>query len=464
MKKSIYKFSLGLLTLFAVLGCDDRLDIEPFQQIDAKVALESEADIRSAIIGIYGKLGGGELYGTNFVLLPELQGGESYLNWSGSFGSFREVRNKTMNNRNEEARRTWVEAYSAINVINQVLENIDKVKNEETKSTLEGEAYMIRGMLIFELTRMYGKPYQAGTQNLAVPIVLTTSSSISDLTAKPARATVGECYTQALNDLTKSLSLLPDENGVRGDKYTALAFLVRLYLQKGDYVKANEAAEEIISSGKYNLSPSVTSVFRNKNTSESIFEIQQNLQNNAGSSNDGLVTFFSGLPASSSNTSVGYDSYTGTIGRRDAHVNDGLYSRYEATDKRRNELFYIGRTSRNYSGKYVDYGQNFVVIRYSEILLARAETAFMAGDAVTALKYLNTVRERAGASLYTTVSLARIMEERTLELAFEGLRIHDIKRMKGSTGDFAWDNSKLIFPIPQREIEVNASLVQNEGY
>jgi hypothetical protein len=54
--------------------------------------------------------------------------------------------------------------------------------------------------------------------------------------------------------------------------------------------------------------------------------------------------------------------------------------------------------------------------------------------------------------------------ERRLELAFEGLRIHDLRRNKLATGGFAWDADELVFPIPQFEINVNDQLVQNPGY
>ena len=49
-------------------------------------------------------------------------------------------------------------------------------------------------------------------------------------------------------------------------------------------------------------------------------------------------------------------------------------------------------------------------------------------------------------------------------MAFEGFRIHDIKRLQGSVGNFAYDANELVFPIPFRETVANPNLVQNEGY
>jgi hypothetical protein len=62
------------------------------------------------------------------------------------------------------------------------------------------------------------------------------------------------------------------------------------------------------------------------------------------------------------------------------------------------------------------------------------------------------------------VTLADVLLERRLELAFEGHRIHDVKRLKGSVDGLNFDDDKLVFPIPARELEANPNLVQNNGY
>jgi len=64
----------------------------------------------------------------------------------------------------------------------------------------------------------------------------------------------------------------------------------------------------------------------------------------------------------------------------------------------------------------------------------------------------------------TTVTLAAILRERRLELAFEGHTLHDIKRTGGTVGTLPFNSPKLILPVPQRERDVNSGLVQNEGY
>ena len=64
----------------------------------------------------------------------------------------------------------------------------------------------------------------------------------------------------------------------------------------------------------------------------------------------------------------------------------------------------------------------------------------------------------------TTVSLESILKERAAELAFEGNNLFESQRLKRSIATTAWNSPKLILPIPQREMDVNKQLVQNEGY
>ncbi|MEZ0612153.1 RagB/SusD family nutrient uptake outer membrane protein [Fibrella sp. WM1] len=460
MKKKLMLASLAVV--LSLSACTDKLELQPQQSIDAATALSDAQAVESAIIGSYGILGGGALYGTNFNLLSELQGSEGYVSWRGTFASYREVANKTYTNANAEAQRTWIAAYGAINNVNGVLNALNVVTDADQKSTFEGEARFIRGILFFELVRYYALPWGAtsGNTQLGIPLVLTPSSDVNQASTQTPRSTVAQTYTQVIDDLTKAASLLPDDNGTRADRYTALAFLARVYLQQGNYAAALAAANSVITSGNYRLNPSVTSIFRNRNTQESIFEIQQNDQNNAGTSNDGLTTFYASIPTPSG----------ARIGRSDVRIISTFVNSYAATDARRTELLYVGAlggASQYYTGKFTDFGANIPVIRLAEMYLIRAEANLQLGSTTGAspLADVNLIRVRAGlAPLTGTLTLAQIVQERRWELAFEGLRIHDIKRLRLSTGTFAWNAPKLVFPIPKREIDVNPAIVQNEGY
>jgi Tfp pilus assembly protein PilE len=454
-KNNIYKLILSALLAFTMGSCDKSLDIDPKQTVDATTALETDGDFTSAVVGAYSILGGGALYGTNLNIMPELQAYEGYTIWSGTFQTYRQIANKTTIISNADVTRTWVEGYQAINIANLLLQNISKIQDEDLRTEIEGEAEFVRGIVHFELVRFYGLPYEAGIQNIqaGVPIMLTGVADSEGAYMLTVRKSVEEVYAQVIKDLTAASEKLT-ESGTsnRASKYTAMAFLTRVYLQMGQYDKARDLANTIIAESGKTLNTSVTAAFSNKNTNETLFEIQANDQNNVGTSNDGLTTFYSGQ--------------TDGTGRADFYINAEFLKEYEAADTRKINLIYVGRRSRNYSGKWLTFGQNIPVIRLAEMYLVRAECnarlRTVVGD--TPLNDLNLIRRRAGATLKTAATLDLILNERILELSFEGLRIHDFKRTKRSTGTYTYNSDELVFPIPEREMRANKSLVQNPGY
>jgi starch-binding outer membrane protein, SusD/RagB family len=451
---------LSCIALFVTISaCDKKLDIEPIQSVDATVALTTPDDVNSAIVGAYSILGSGAAYGTNFFLLADLQGSEDYASWRGTFQGHRQVANKTMTRDNSEASRSWIAAYRAINMANVVLNSLNVVTDADQRNQLEGEALLIRGIMHFELVRYFALPWGATATNNHLGVVIRTKATTNEEEAFEAapRNTVAQVYQQVITDLTAAVSKLPEDNGTRADKYTAQAFLARVYLQQSDYAKARDAASAVIESGKYKMNASVRAVFDNKNTDESIWEIQQNDQNNAGTSNDGLATF--------------YASYPG-IGRADVRINAAFVASYNPSDLRQQEWYYVGTGARPgnlYTSKWKSFSQNLPVIRIAEMYLIRAETNLRLGTSVgdTPANDLAKVRNpiRTNLPVIANPTLNDVLTERFLELAFEGVRIHDIKRLRLTTGAFAWNDPKLVFPIPQRDIDASQGVIeQNPGY
>ncbi len=466
--KLTHKIFAGLFAAATVVGCDKKLDQQPQQSIDAATALTTPADVESAVIGCYSILGGGALYGTNLLMLPDVlaanpsagaTSSDRYCTWAGTFTGPRQVYNKNMTRDNSEAARTWIAAYRAINMANTVISSLGVVTDAAQKNRIEGEALWVRAAMHFELVRFFALPYDAAVANntqLGVPIMTTPTKTEADAFKYPARNTVQQVYDAVIADLNSAVAKLPNDNSTRADKFTALAFLARVYLQKGDYVNALAAANQVIASNKYKMNASVIATFSNRNSDESIFEIQQNDQNNAGIANDGMATFFASLPG---------------IGRADVRVTTGFVGLYPTSDLRRSEWYYVGtgaRPGNTYCGKWKSFSQNLPIIRLSEMYLVRAECNLRLSSAVGATpaadfaQVVNTVR--TGTTAPAVPVLADVLQERRLELAFEGLRIHDIRRLKGTVGARQWNDNALVFPIPQRDIDANASLVQNPGY
>jgi hypothetical protein len=467
--KTIFFRSAALAALSLTLGlgaCDDKLDIKPFQSIDASTALSTEANVTSAVVGLYSSIGSSNLYGTNLILVPELMAADGYINFQGTFANFRQLARRLTNSENTTAQGIWQAAYQAINQSNLVIDALPVVTTDNLKSRYEGEARFIRAAMYFELVRLYAKQYVPGTTNSqpGVPINLVPVKTIQQASVLGSRATVEEVYTQVIADLTQAATLLPANNGTYASRFTAKALLARVYLQQGNYAAARTQANDVITSSGKTLSPTLQSVFTGRNTSETLLEIQQNDQNNAGASNTGLATLFSSI---------------GQQGRGDVQVLAAFANQYEATDARgRAQLIYVGTGTNRpagqlRSGKYTAFGQNIPVIRLAEMYLIRAETAFRAGDVVTALADVNRVRSRSGATLLTAanLTLASILRERQLELAFEGFRLHDLKRTGTDIVTTAnppvvipITSNILVLPIPKRETDLNPNLVQNPGY
>jgi len=457
--KKLLNIGLVLAAVLAVSSCKKVLDVEPQQSIDAGTALQNDQDVNSLVVGGYALMGTGNLYGTNLLLLPDLLGSDGVATWRGTFQGQRQVATKTMNSINTEANRTWTTAYRVINIANTTIDALGVVKDANLKMQLEGEALFMRGVMHFELVRLYALPWGATADNshLGVVIKLKTTKNEADAFAKSPRNTVSEVYTQAIADLTKAVTLLPATSRLRVTRFTALGFLSRLYLAQGNYAAARDAVNLVITSGRYALNASVLAVFNNKNTRESIWEIQQNEQNNAGSGNDGMATFYASLPG---------------IGRADVRVTPSYVSNnYPAGDLRRSEWYYIGtgaRPGNTYSAKWTSFSQNIPIIRLSEMYLTRAEANLVLGTTVGATpdedyaKVKNSIRTN---TIAAPATLVNIRAERFIELAFEGHRIHDLRRLRLNTGSFPWNSNRLVLPIPQREIDASEGvLVQNPGY
>lgn len=470
--KKIFSRSAAMLVLGLSLGlsaCDDKLDIDPAQSIDATTALGNESNVGSAVVGMYAQMGSSTLYGTDLILVPELMAPDNYIQWQGSFQNFTQLVRRTTNANNATAETTWRGAYETINQANLIIEALPVVTTPRLKSQYEGEARFVRGLMHFELVRLYGKQYEPGGVNaqLGVPINLIPVKTVEEASTALPRATVAEVYAQVISDLTEAIELLPEENPTRATTFTAQALLARVYLQQGNFAQARILADEVINESGRSLAPTLSSVFTGRNTSESLFEIQQNDQNNAGTANAGLATHFSSI---------------GQQGRGDVRVLPAFADLYEETDARGTaSLLYEGTGTNRAAGqlrtgKWIAYGQNIPVIRLAEMYLIRAETAFRTGDVTTALEDINLIRTRSNATPLTAAQLTldSILRERQLELAFEGFRLHDLKRTRTNifvpaTGsnpasEVNINSNILVLPIPQREINVNASLVQNPGY
>lgn len=457
---------IKIQSIAAVLGwslllvsCGDRLDIEPENSLASGQALNTSSDVEALLVGAYDILGDDDLYGGSLLRDSELLGGTDEVFWDGTFVDPGQIYRKQILVNNAQVEETWFEAYEAINIANNVLANLAVVGEElpadeqaDLKEKVEGEARFIRGTLYFELVRLYGRAWNDGdpAANLGVPIVLKPTTVIND-SSFVTRATVAQVYEQALTDLQTAADLLPESNGFFATTFAAQGMLSRVYLMQGRYPEAAAAANAVIASGEYALNDDYADAFANEsvNTVEDIFAIQVTSQDGTNEMN----RFFA--PPSN-------------LGRGDIYMLAPHLALYEEGDERRAFFYFDEDQEQTYTGKWTNQFGNVNILRLAEMYLTRAEANFRAGTTIgaTPLADINTIRTRAGLAPLTEVTLDIILRERHLELAFEGHRIHDLKRTGRPVGAFPFGSPQLVYPIPQREIDANPELLeqQNPGY
>jgi len=437
----------AFMTVMSFTACDDKLDLLPYQSLDESVALNSDANVKTVLNGAYDAFSDDNFLGADVLRNAELQGGDGEVIWVGTFVGPREIFNKTMTESNLDAQEMWVNGYNTVNITNNVLSAL-AVVNEEDKGAVEGEAKFLRAYAYFELVRTFALPYESGGNNaqLGVPIVLEPTREISDKQNVP-RKSVEEVYLQIIADLTSAEGLLPDENEWRASKGAAAGLLARVFLQMGDYANARDAADRVINLGVNSLMGNYADLFnRDDNSSEDIFAVQVSNQDGTNSMN----TYFS-IP---------------DFGGRDGDIEilpDHL-ALYDPADARLALFFDASGATR--SGKWNNQFGNIGLMRLAEMYLIRAESNARLGTAIgaSALDDYNTIHTRAGLPAANAVSVDDILLERRRELAHEGFKIHDLKRLKLDAGPYAYNAPELVFPIPLREMEANPMLEQNQGY
>jgi hypothetical protein len=469
MKTMKLKNILYSLLALLLVGCNSFLDEKPQQSIDASTALTTGENIRLALNASYVSIR--NAYGQELFIGADLMADNGEIFFQGTYIQPREYLGKSLVASSTWPEQAWQDLYKGIYICNQVLKNIAVVDSAD-RPQIEGEALFLRGMVYFDLARFYAPAYQPGGANNsdAVPLVLE-----NDTEMYPKRATVSQIYNQAQADLEKAVGLLGTDETFFANKYAALGILSRLYLTKEMWSEAATVATEVIESGVFSLSETPLAAFNHaSNGPEDVFAFQQNNDDNLGSvqgtGNAGMSAFYAS---------------TNVTGRSDFAMTDSTFNLYESDDLRGkkqtdldessdaadiNSMFYNGfiNTSNDgiFSAKWLYFDKNMTFIRLAEMYLTRAEANFNNGTSIgnSPENDIKAIRDRAGVSTPNAIDLNYIRQERVRELIFEGFRLHDYKRWKWQVGDLTYNAPNLVFPIPQRERDVNVNLTQNAGY
>ncbi len=467
---TLYKMKFRVLffltILFAGVSCNDLLEVDSFP---------TEATDEEAIVGAYSVFSGigqGTLYGGDFIILPELLAlTSSTASLSSGFPEYQQFLDKDISATNTKLALNWRQGYEAINVANEVI--------DFSEGSQKGEAYALRGIVHFEMARLWGGRYEANGD--FIPLVTKPTPAIGD-NNNPVRAKGDVLFDAIEEDLIRASLLLKGETVPNGriDYYAACAFLSRFYLEKRDYVNAAAYADTVLQSNLFSLTPNALDAFNNTAYStEDVFAIAQNdlFNSDVRSSSSGLPSFFGGL------TENGEEVFRVLHGiMRFTFEFDAFDQRYsinndteEATTIGDINTFYYKPATLEFGpfasvGKYIENNRIIPVIRLAELYLTRAEALAESQFPVVptqAIADLNEVRTRAGVGLVvadsfpsTIAGATRFIDsvrvERTKELIFEGQLLHDLRRWEQNiSSSVPWNSPSLIFPIPESETDVS---------
>ena len=484
------KYNLIAIALlgFSFSSCSDFLEQNPQTDLSENDFYKSADDILSAVNGAYSSLQEGDIYG-NWYVFGEIPSDNTRNQLSGSVTTQNEFDQFYIDTQNSMIANFWKAAYKVINRTNTILGRIDGIEiNTELANRYKLECKFIRALMYFNLVRVYGD----------VPLVLKeiSISESYDILREPKE----NVYNQIIADLKEAqdlpVSYSTAEDG-RATQGAAKALLANVYMTLHKYAEAETILAEIINSGRYSLLENTPgslnidgykNVFSpvNHNSKEGIFEIQflkggygegSNYANNFAPENSGTnVVAVGGTGGNNIPEMDIYNAYEEGDLRRDFSMSLGYY------DNRKNNEWVESR----YVCKFMDVpyqnndaSNNYPVIRYADVILMYAEALNQNGKTAEACKYLNMTRRRgfgyqttetSPVDLQTTdkAQFALMVEqERRVELAFENHRWFDLIRtgraveVMRSKG-FSLNETNLICPIPQKQIDVNPKLTQND--
>lgn len=253
--KRIFLYTSLLSTLFLTASCDKKLGlIEPEYFINTRDDIKTLDDCDKLLNGAYKAMINTGYYGNNMLMTDlmtadAIKGNTTYLDAM-------QLVDWTYNPTSAITTKTWLAAYNVIAHTNIVIEAVDKVpnKDDQQKRKILGQAYAIRGMVFFDLLRLYAEDYDRNSDRSG--IVIRTQV---DITSIP-RATVKESYDQIFDDLTTADDLLKNTtvnassaNSNYIDEWGTKALLARVSLYAGMFDKAFEYASLVINNPKFKL-------------------------------------------------------------------------------------------------------------------------------------------------------------------------------------------------------------------
>lgn len=500
--KTVNRFSL-LLMMFSLFACE--LNLTPHDGMTKEELSKYPEGARYATNGNYSMLkdildykGVNDLRNTyvrHYFQLSEFPGDNiclsgattDHLFYATTYQHFANMMNTTY---------FWYCGYKVINGANQIIESVTAGQSEDLDQVL-GENYFLRGMVHFDLVRLFAKPYVQGRDNPGI-IIRTSSAGQGG-----PRNTVGDVYDQIVKDLIQGAELMNKPRGKGfASKEAALALLSRVYLYMEDNEKVVEYANQVIQSGRLSLESTAgyPDYFKNALTSdETILCVEHTLQDDKVSGSIGSMylsdkglgwgEIYASLPLRNLLNKYPEDVRHSFIKpeyktNADGSIALDAQGKPIVAERAGYPKYYLTKFS--YQNDVVTLSSP-VVLRLAEVYLNRAEALAKLGRDGEALDDVNVIRSRAGLSGealfsagnmpgYTSV-LDVVLDERRIELYTEGHRAFDVYRnnrtmnrsypgvhlTEGETTQLIEPTDpRIIYFIPQDEMLSNPDMIQNK--
>jgi hypothetical protein len=453
MKKRI--FTIITLVVFAASSCKN-LNVNPSDSISTGTIVTTSDGLTNALNGAYalfkdhiefnGLVDQNNMYLRQFYHLSDFASDDivcGQVTTDPLYYSFSLGHSPSQGN----TRYYWYLSYKIITGVNTVIDAVEKSgKTDATTNQLLGECYFLRAFCHFNLVRLFAKPYSVDPN--APGIILRTN--LTD-PAKKARSTVKEVYDSVLADAEKAATLMTQPRGVQyASQEAAWSLLARVNVYKEDNAKAIEYANKVINSGKFTLATKTTypTLFANATTSsETIFCVAFTAVDDYGKFGS-----IASMIYSDGNSGWGEEYASSSLRAAMApHPEDVRWSYIVPLSngaggvQKKNgiEVYYISKFS--FQGGLPNLSSP-IMFRLSEMYLIRAEAEAKTGVTAAALDDVDMIRKNRGleGSLYNKVlpagktALDVVLDEKRIEMAFEGHRTYDVFRNKRTLNKTYW--------------------------
>ena len=490
--KKIKNIFLAIGSLLLVSSCSDALDIVQPGEIYRADAFKTVTDLRNYLNGdIYSRVNNTEEIGFTTVFTDEVGIGPS------NGGQDKELHRFQLNANSDEPAGLWSTHYTVINRVNRLLEFADLVvvttpADIAAKNSVLAEARALRAYSYIQLVSFFS--VDPSNPN-ALGVILSTTPDRYDLFIDRPRVSNQLIYNLIESDFqfaeTNLASTATAYTRVT-QKFIAAA-RARMYLYRKDYVKAKQYATL------------ATGALSTPNTYNSMW----------GDAAQGECIFAAARPSGgtwSNIASTWYFNITSATGGAFLDMGRNLFNLYSQFPNDVRTAIWIDASAQinpNYAAD-INYVANDVlpinkypgkaaqplrndlkIFRNSEMVLILAECEVASSNlaaAATLVRSIRTARTFAAPApalpVYATAQAAwaDILLERRKELAFEGHRYLDIKRLAALAGNqgitrdntdddipnqpltLALSDYRFTLPIPQLEIAGNVGIQQNPGY